>query len=92
MANFIITQLIEWNRVDIVSDYIFNGLWPGLEDFKMGKFLKPYFMTDAIKLDRFEFVNLLLQNGFSLNMYLTNKQLLDLYRHVGSKKTFLIKS
>ena len=56
----------------------------------MGKILKPDFMTDAIKQDCYEFVNLLLQNGFGLNMYLTNKQLLDLYRHVRSIEHFFI--
>jgi hypothetical protein len=47
-------------------------------------------MTDAIKQDCYEFVNLLLQNGFSLNMYLTNRELLDLYRYVSLIEHFFI--
>ena len=73
------------HRNDVVRDYIFNFI---IKSIKTRKILKSTFMTGAIKQDRFEFVNLILQNRFSLSTYLTYKQLFDLYRDVRSIEHF----
>ncbi|KAL3836753.1 hypothetical protein ACJMK2_022170 [Sinanodonta woodiana] len=61
-----------WNRIDIakkISKETIQQMVQGLDDF----------MMNAILMDRTEFVELLLQNGFDLKKFLTQEKLGQLY-------------
>jgi hypothetical protein len=67
---------LKWNRVDIAKDYILTAenkaIVGSLDNL----------MYSAIKDDRYEFVDLFLENGFSLKSFLTYRILLKLYNEV----------
>ena len=69
---------LKWNRVDIAKDYILTAenkaIVGSLDNL----------MFSAIKDDRYEFVDLFLENGFSLKSFLTYRILLKLYNEVGT--------
>ena len=75
---------LKWNRVDIAKDYILTAenkaIVGSLDNL----------MFSAIKDDRYEFVDLFLENGFSLKSFLTYRILLKLYNEVGILKLFVI--
>lgn len=69
------TQLelaLSWNRIDIARKYLFI-------DQNINRICSEENFTTAIIDNKYEFVELFLENGFSLKSYLTKKQLLVLY-------------
>ena len=69
---------LKWNRIDIAKNYILNDENKAI----MGTLNN--LMFTAIKDGRFEFVDLFLDNGFSLKSFLTYRVLLKLYNEVAS--------
>ena len=67
---------LKWNRIDIAKDYILT------DDNKAIMGSLDNLMFTAIKDNRFEFVELFLDNGFSLKSFLTYRALLKLYNEV----------
>ena len=67
---------LEWNRVDVAKDYILT------DENKTVMGSLDNLMFTAIKDNRFEFVELFLDNGFSLKSFLTYRALLKLYNEV----------
>ena len=67
---------LKWNRIDIAKNFILTDE----NKAKMGSL--DNLMYTAIKDDRFEFVDLFLENGFSLKSFLTFRVLLKLYNEV----------
>lgn len=69
------TQLklaLSWNRIDIARKYLFIGQ-------NIDRVCSVDHFTNAIVENKYEFVELFLENGFSLKSYLTKRQLLVLY-------------
>jgi transient receptor potential cation channel subfamily M protein 2 len=67
---------LKWNRIDIAKNFILTDE----NKEKMGSL--DNLMFTAIKDDRFEFVDLFLENGFSLKSFLSFRVLLKLYNEV----------
>lgn len=67
---------LKWNRIDIAKNFILTDE----NKDKMGSL--DNLMFTAIKDNRFEFVDLFLENGFSLKPFLTFRVLLKLYNEV----------
>ena len=67
---------LEWNRIDLAKDYILVEK----NEAKLEQFDDLMFI--AIRDNRFEFVELFLENGFSLQSFLTYRVLLKLYNEV----------
>ncbi|CAF0977505.1 unnamed protein product [Brachionus calyciflorus] len=65
---------LSWNRVDIARKTLFNDDIPDNMDMYQD------LMFSAILKNRVQFVNLLLENGFSLKNFLTHERLLKLYK------------
>lgn len=69
---------LSWNRVDVARECCFSDChnWP------IGALHTA--MNEALRLDRVEFVELLLENGVSMKTFLTLSSLETLYNQVGS--------
>ena len=72
---------LKWNRIDIAKNFILTDE----NKEKMGSL--DNLMFTAIKDDRFEFVDLFLESGFSLKPFLTFRVLLKLYNEVFFNET-----
>jgi transient receptor potential cation channel subfamily M protein 6 len=64
---------LEWNRIDVAKKYIFN------DELKDKINSLGDLMYKAIKDNKVEFVDLFLDNGFSMKGFLTDRVLLKLY-------------
>lgn len=70
---------LTWNRIDIARNYIFT---PYLKDKIIERNCLPNVMKLAIEQDRFQFVELFLENGLKLKNFLSYEILLQFYKTV----------